>query len=207
MDITRTDAKGALDDISAVAERARRRSLLKGADAAYFLWGVIWIIGFVVQQWYSAAIAFGPVAVPAASFIWSPLVILGIIVTFVIMKRRSIARETGNWRVGALWGLAFGYFYAHFILLWPVIDRQALNGEVGIRLLTASIVIVPMFVYVIMGLWGYGNYMIWLGLGVTVATVVGALAVPHYFYLWMAVFGGGALLATGVLARRRWAKA
>ncbi len=65
--------------------------------------------------------------------------------------------------------------------------------------------LVPMFVYVVTGLLERDNYMLFLGLGVTAATIVGFFAVPQYFYLWMAAFGGGALLMTGLVIRRKWA--
>ena len=72
------------------------------------------------------------------------------------------------------------------------------------RAMTAVAALIPMFVYVVTGLLERDNYMLFLGLGVTAVTVLGFFAVPQYFYLWMAAFGGGALLITGLVTRRKW---
>ncbi|MHC4713283.1 MAG: hypothetical protein ACYTAN_08450 [Planctomycetota bacterium] len=207
MEVTKDEAAGTLSEIERVDARTRRRILFKGADAIYMLWGVVWIVAFTLHQFVPhRMIAFGSTSVATESLIWSPLVLAGIIGTLVIFKRRAPARGERDWRTGVFWGVLFAYFYVYLFLLWPVVNKEALFSEGGWRLMTAAISIVPMFAYVVMGLWGFGDYMIWLGLGVTAATVVGVVFVPTWFYLWMAVFGGGALLATGVITRRRWAK-
>ncbi len=62
---------------------------------------------------------------------------------------------------------------------------------------------VPMFAYILIGLW-LDRFFIWLGALVTVATVVGYYFIGEYFYLWMAVCGGGALIASGLFIRKNW---
>ena len=207
MEVTKEDAGVALADISRVSKSAERRVFLKGADAIYMVWGAVWMAGFTLQQFFGGRwVAFGQNRVPAECVVWWPLSLLGIIATLVVFKRRVAVRVEGGWRVGALWGVMFAYFYVYAFLVLPLVEEQVLYSAAGLRRMTAAISIVPMLVYVVMGLWGYGNYMIWLGLGVTAATIVGLLAAPSYFYLWLAIFGGGALFATGLVARRQWAK-
>ncbi len=60
-----------------------------------------------------------------------------------------------------------------------------------------------MLAYVVMGLW-LDRFLTWLGAAVTVATVIGFLFAPHYFFLWTAAAGGGALVISGVFIRRFW---
>jgi hypothetical protein len=70
-----------------------------------------------------------------------------------------------------------------------------------------------MFAYVIVGMWMRQHYLIVLGVGVTIATLVGyvldmcirggVIDMPRILNLWLAVTGGGALLLTGILLRRQ----
>ena len=92
-------------------------------------------------------------------------------------------------------------------LLSPLFKWDSVYAHEGERIMSAVIVTVPMFAYVVMGLWGCGQYMIWLGLGITALTVLGLYAFPSFFYLWMAAVGGGALFGVGIIARRQWKKA
>jgi hypothetical protein len=62
---------------------------------------------------------------------------------------------------------------------------------------------VPMFAYVVMGLW-LDHFMIWIGLAITGLTVLGLFLAPAWFWIWMAVMGGGSLVSTGFLIRNRW---
>lgn len=207
MGVDSDEARKALDEIESTRRRVYKRLISKGPDAIYAVWGLIWVIAFTFQQFVPGEIASGPAKIPVATLIWSPLALIGIVATFFIMKRRSPAAGPVDRRVGALWGIAFGYFYVWMFVLMPLVSRDALFSARGFMLTTAAVSIVPMFVYVIMGLWGYGSYMIWLGLSVTVATIIGLVALPAFFYLWMAVVGGGALFTTGILLKRNWARA
>jgi hypothetical protein len=89
----------------------------------------------------------------------------------------------------------------------PFVDMDAFYSPAGVKVLTAAVSTVPMLAYVLMGLIGCGRYMIWLGLAVTAATVAGLVALPGFFYLWMAGVGGGALFVTGMRLRAGWRNA
>ena len=62
-----------------------------------------------------------------------------------------------------------------------------------------------MFAYVVGGLW-LGRFFVWLGLGVTAVTLVSLFALPDYFWIVMAVIGGGAMLLSGLHMRRTWSQ-
>jgi hypothetical protein len=116
-------------------------------------------------------------------------------------------RSPEGWRIGIFWGALVGYFDLWIFLLWPFFGADRLRSLEYERAFTAVIATVPMFAYVVMGLWRREDYIVWLGLGVTALTLIGLFFVPAWFFLWMAGLGGGALLLTGVLARRQWRRA
>ena len=60
-----------------------------------------------------------------------------------------------------------------------------------------------MFAYVIMGLW-LDRFLLWLGVLVTVTTLIGFFFAPHYFFLWAAAAGGGSLVVSGAFIRKFW---
>jgi hypothetical protein len=69
--------------------------------------------------------------------------------------------------------------------------------------LTAYFSIVPMFAFVLFGLW-IGRFLVWIGLVVTALILLGYYFLPGYFYLWMAMTGGGTLLLSGIFIRKFW---
>jgi hypothetical protein len=205
MPISSDEAGRALADAAATEDRARRWYRFKGPDVIYMIWGMIWVLAFTAQQFLPrTVIHFGRFSMPANTLPWSFLLPVGILASLLVARRGLTVASPEGKRVGILWGALFGYFYLWMFLLGPMFDHKRLYSTPA---LTAVVSTVPMLAYVIMGLWGCGNYMIWLGLGVTVLTVVGLVLVPAWFYLWMALFGGGALFLAGILSRRQWKKA
>ena len=45
---------------------------------------------------------------------------------------------------------------------------------------------------------------VWWVLPVTALALIGYLLLPDIFYLWMAVLGGGGMIALGLYIRSRW---
>jgi hypothetical protein len=118
----------------------------------------------------------------------------GTIVICLVQFRRSKATRYQNvgrvgWRIFCFWSVIFGYMSIWLYLMKPYSGLQ----------LNAFIVTVVMFAYVMMGLYEGARFMLWLGLVVTVLTLVGVYIIPHKFYcLWMAPTAGGALLLSGI---------
>jgi len=62
-----------------------------------------------------------------------------------------------------------------------------------------------MFAYVLMGIWLQTPILVTIGLAVTALAWAGRLLLPpHFFLLWMAVFGGGGLFLPGLHVKLRW---
>jgi hypothetical protein len=198
MDVSREEAERALDTARDAAERTKKMLAYAGADALLVLWGVIWVFGYLGSQ-------FLPLV---AGWLWLALNGTGIALSVVIWKRSAPVRspESGRigGRIGATWGLLYLYVYLWIGLLWPFLRvRGHEQSQMFYRHLGAIAGSIPMFAYVVMGLW-LASFMLWTGLAVTALTILGLILVPAYFSLWMAVLGGGTLIGTGLVIRNRW---
>ena len=207
MDISREEAQWSLDEVQDTVERTRKMVAYAGGDALFVVWGVIWVLGYLGSQ-FLPIVRLDDFFLPLASWLWPVLVCAGIVISVIVGKRSfpvtgPESARIGR-RIGALWGLLYLYFNVWIGLLWPFIKVQgAAESQMFSRHMGAIAGTVPMFAYVVMGLW-LGNFMIWIGLAVTALTVLGLFLFPAYFSLWMALAGGGTLIGTGVVIRKRW---
>ena len=90
-----------------------------------------------------------------------------------------------------LGAIAWGFFVSIICVTAPLNGRQV---DAFISLFFA-------FAYAIGGVWG-GWRLIAIGGTAAAAILFGYFALDHYFYLWMAVVGGGALFAGGLWLRK-----
>jgi hypothetical protein len=186
------EALASLTEIQQVTAQTRQTLAQGMASPILMLWGVVWILGFVITQFFPEQ----------AGVAWMGLDAAGVFGSCWMGTRhrdRVLKREGGG-RVLAAWLVLILYMGIWNVLMLP---SGTLNGwQAGVRM-GAFNVTIPMCGYVIMGLW-MGRFFIWLGAGITVLTLVGYYALPHYFFLWTAVTGGGALLGTGWYLRFNW---
>lgn len=131
------------------------------------------------------------------------LLVAGIGFTIFDSRQNSFISGPNTWRIGGLWWITFAFGWAWFLILSPATfqDVEA-NGVAISRQMWAYGVSIAMFVYVVMGLW-IGRIYVVTGVTVTVATVVGLLFLGDWYWLWCAITGGGPLLLTGLLLRKR----
>lgn len=185
------EARASLAEIDRLVERTRKTIAYGGAAPIMILWGIIWGIGFIAAQ-----LKFGRL-----DRLWGTLDVVGLALTFLFVFRDRNARvkspHAGRILFSWLLLIAFGFLWWGLLTSWRCDNLQQLRGLIAFWC-TAS-----MFGYVIMGLW-LGRFYLWLGLAITAATLAGYWYLPAYFYLWMAIFGGGALIAAGVYALKFW---
>ena len=217
-DISPDDAKATLDDLVNVAGRTKR--VVARAESPFFiLWGVVWILAFVLDQ-FMESMAPGvwpgllrrvPIAQSVSTtvggiiggLLWLLIIGTGIVLTILLYRRMHI-RAKSDRPVFAFWILLFLYVNLWLALIMPFVKVSGSEESARfLRHLTAIAATVPMFAYVVEGLW-QEHFMIWIGLAVTGLIVLGLFLVPAYFSLWMAVFGGGLLLGTGLVTRKGW---
>jgi hypothetical protein len=176
-----------------------RRALSQGPTAGLLiLWGAIWMAADLTTQFDQ----------PAMQWLWAVLDVIGIVGWVLIaLRSRTTVKEPGRWRFGAAWGILFFYASLWMSLLvtqhWPQTAEQWQQFEPEYRRMSAFMHTIPMFAYVVAGLW-LGRFFVILGGVVTVLIVGGLYFIPDYFFLWAGVTGGGALILSGIFVRKLW---
>jgi len=200
MSISPEDASASLDAIRDTAERTKKMVAYAGADTLFIVWGLIWLVGWTASHFQDEWTGSAPWIVAA---LWLVLVATGTTITIIVCRRPAV-RSPVDKRI--FWFCLFLLLYAGLWmgLLFPFIKVRGVEESTMFWThLWAIVATVPLFAYVVMGLW-LEHFMIWIGLAVTATTVAGLFLLQPVFGLWMAATGGGTLLATGLLIRNRW---
>lgn len=190
--ISREDARQALGDIESTMLQARHYAAAAASPILY-LWGVVWTLAYSLCQFYPQW----------GGAFWAVLGTCGGVLTAIITKRAPVRDSESDARFGYSWILLFGFGGVWFAILLPWEQMKGFEYMELHRAIGAYGATLAMFAYVMMGLW-WDRFFMWLGLAITALTIVGYFLFPAYFNLWMAVFGGGLLLVSGMLIKRRW---
>lgn len=193
MDASQQDARQSLAAIEN-STRQMKKSISSSYTSPFLvLWGLIWVLGFLGSHFWLSKVY----------LIWTVLDIIGIFGTFVItywqIKRADpvkVASQSKTFRqLFWFWFLLFGYAGLWLSFLKPHSGLQ----------MNAFLCTLIMFAYIIMGMWLQEGCLIWLGIGITVTTVLALVLIPHSWYcLWMAAAAGGPMLGTGLYIRFAW---
>jgi hypothetical protein len=183
MPISQNDASAALR----LVDEAHARSLtLRGYNLAsphLILWGVV----------YFAAYIYGYLQPAGAGLVWAVVVPAAVIGDLLIARRNKAGGLSGA-QMGTFAGI-FATFLA-FITATAVIMRPQ-----DPRQIAAFVPLVVAAAYILFGL-GKGWRLSLTGVALGALTMIGYFALPGSFMLWMAVVGGGALLAGGLWLRQ-----
>jgi hypothetical protein len=199
--ITPEAARASLAEVDRIATQIRQTIAWSRTTPLLILWGVIWVIGFAAAQYFP----------PWGFRLWTWLDIAGVVGSVLLLSpvRRSPIKgiNLGLGRISVAWLALLGYgtLWAALLCPWELSHRAewaAYAPLIG-RKIAAFSSTVCMFGYLVMGLW-LGRFFLWLGLLVTATTLVGYYFVSDYFFLWMALTGGGSLIAAGVFIRKFW---
>jgi hypothetical protein len=189
MNISPSEAEEALTAIQAIMQKTRRAISSSGAYNFLILWGAIWLIGFLNSQFLPNK---------TASYVWMGLDILGGILSAVIGIRlnrgvRTSTSTTTGKRIAFFWFLIFIYCFLAVGVTWPVDGKQ----------LAMFIILFVTIGWIAMGLL-LSFASVWWGIGLLVLSLIGYFLLPGIFYLWMAILGGGGMIALGIYVRNRW---
>jgi hypothetical protein len=198
MNISKQEAQDSLNEIQSAVEQTRRAIAHGVASSLLILWGVIWVIGYSGTQFFPAK----------GGLMWMPLVFIGAISSWIFGARhRSSVHSANSARIGIFWLVLFAYAGIWLTLLHstklPSGVEWANYQPTNDRQIGAFFATVPMFAYVVGGLW-LDRFFVWLGGIVTVLTLIGFFALPAWFNLWMAFTGGGSLILAGFFIRKHW---
>jgi hypothetical protein len=193
MSISQEEARESLSQVADATERTRKLVAYASVDKHFIVWGIVWLLGFGTSQFLPF---FG-------MWVWLGLVVAGLAASARIGVNEPVRSPIGK-RIGLFWLFLLAYACLWVWLLSPFISVEGQEQSLALwRHVTTIGVTVPMFAYVVLGLW-LGRFMIWVGLAVTALAILGLFLVPGYFYLWLAAVGGGTLVGTGLFIHNRW---
>ena len=189
MQITPNEAEESLAAISSMRQKMRRAVANGGAHYFLILWGVIWFFGFLGSHFFTDKIA---------GYIWLVLDILGGFGSWgigILLNRRvrnaSISATSG--RVALFWLTMFVYCTLTVWIAWPLDGKQ----------LAMFILIFAMLGWIAMGFFSSFS-VIRVALFVTAVAFGGYYLLPDFFYLCMALLGGGTMIGCGLYIRFKW---
>jgi hypothetical protein len=190
MEVSPIEAEQALDVIQSMVRKTRRAVSSSGAYYFLIVWGAIWLIGFTCSQF---------LADPVVGRIWAVLNILGAVLSAIIgirMNRGVRSTSTSpllGQRIGLFWLLLWLFCAAAIAVIWPPEPKQ----------LAMIIILFVMTGWIAMGLFLSLMSARW-GVAFTALALIGYFLLPDYFFLWMAILGGGGMIALGFYIRSRW---
>lgn len=190
MEISPSEAEQALTVIESMVKKTRRAVSSSGAYQFLIVWGAIWLIGFACSQFLTGQIV---------GKVWAVLNVLGAVLsafTGIRMNRgvRSISTSPKlGQRIGLFWLLLWLFCAASIAVMWPLDPKQ----------LAMVIILFVMTGWIAMGLLLSMMSARW-GVVFTVLALAAYFLLPDYFYIIMAVLGGGGMIALGFYIRSRW---
>ncbi len=187
--ISPEEAREALNLIEHTTQHMRRSLAHGGAPYFLLIWGVVWVLGFGATHFLGANS-------PTVGLIWMVLDTVGILASFAIgwwiSKRMRSPR----------YGPAVGLYWAAWVVYGALIVYFA-HPQSGNQF-SVLVALLVMFGYVTTGILYRSTFLAGLGGIMTGFILVGYLLCPAYFNLWMAVLGGGSLIAAGLYILWTW---
>ncbi|MBN2257024.1 MAG: hypothetical protein JW704_04270 [Anaerolineaceae bacterium] len=190
MNISPSEAEQALDVIQSMVKKTRRAVSTSGAYLFLIVWGTIWLIGFASSQFLADAVV---------GKIWAGLDILGAVLSAIIgirmnrgVRSTSVSPLLGK-RIGLFWLLLWVFCAAAIAVIWPPEPKQ----------LAMIIILFVMTGWIAMGLLLSLMSASW-GLAFTALALAAYFLLPDFFYIIMAILGGGGMIVLGLYIRSRW---
>lgn len=204
MNIGPEEAKEMLQGVNDITSRAKKMIAFGGGDILFVIWGIIWFIGGLGTYFMPMVTQRDALTGILIGTMWMILVAIGIVASYRVGRNNAPTRSPWGKSIGLMWWFLYLFVDMWLSLLFPFIKIQGQHeSHMFWTHMGAIAATVPMFAYVLFGLF-FDRYMVWIGLGMTALMMLGVYMLEPYFYIWMAVVGGGGLVATGLLIRNRW---
>jgi hypothetical protein len=185
--ISAQQAADALKEVATTQKRSAQAYSYSLAAPYCFVWGGVWLLGYGAE----ALASFGHFAGISTGWWWTALTLAGVAASIAIGRAQYARRPGRSWRMGALFAIIWLFTAALFAVIHPKSELQV--GAYFPLLFSA--------IYAAVGLW-LGLRYILVGVFVALATLGAFFFLRDYFFAWMALVGGGALLLTGLWMRR-----
>jgi len=189
MNVSPTEAEEALAAIQSMAQKTRQSIASGGTYITLIVTGVVWLVGFLCTQFLPLNLL---------GYIWGGLSLLGTLVGILLGSRmsqrvRSPSTAPMIRRVGLFWLLLALFALAVIAVARPADGKQA----------TLLVILFLMLGQMAMGLL-FSFASVWWTLPIAALALAGYFLLPGIFYLWMALLGGGGMIALGLVIRLRW---
>lgn len=189
MEITSSEARDALAIIDTMVRKTQHAVSSSGAPAILIIWGSVWLVGYLANHFLQDK---------TIGYVWLGLDLIGIVLSVWVglRVRRNIRGSSAGilkTRLVWFWLLLFAYCVANILVNWPVDGKQ----------LAMSIIFFVMLGWLALSLL-LSFFPVWWGLAITLLALIGYFLLPEIFYIWMAILGGGGMIALGIYIRMRW---
>ena len=203
MHISPQEASKSLEQVNRVIATTRTTAAYAGTDLIFGVWGVAWAFAFAGSQ-----VLENVSRSEWIGLLWLVALAFAIPTTLLITRHyRAPIQNLEGKRIGWLWLTVYAYAWIFAILLSPFVNEKALDPLYIQKFITAFNCLIPMFVYIVMGLWLHENYLIVFAVTISLITILGILAFSGVFWIWMAVLGGGSFLVMAMYMRHCWSSA
>lgn len=184
MNISPEEAQEALAAIRQTSDRTRKAY---GYNGYYLIvWGLVYFFGFLANQF---------IPIRLLGWVWGVLVFIAWIASaFLGINQSKQVRSTIGVRIAFFYLALVGFTILWFIILQPLTLKQGVLFFISIYLFSG----------VVAGILTRGTSTIICSLAMTVLAVAGYYLLPAYFYLWLAVCCGLAMVGIGLTLRLRW---
>lgn len=204
MNVGPEEARDMLRGVDDVTSRTKKMIAYGGGDVMFIVWGIIWFLGGIATHLIPMLTdrdAFTSIFIGA---VWLVLIATGIAISYRVGRSDMPTKSPFGKSIGLMWWFLYLFVDLWISLLFPFIHIEGRQqSHLFWTHLGAIAATVPMFAYVVFGLF-FERYMVWIGLAMTALMVVGVYLFEPWFYLWMAVVGGGGLVGTGLMIRKLW---
>ena len=193
MNISPNEAEEALAVIQRMTQKTRHSFASSGAYIFLMVTGIVWLVGFLSTQFLTGTIV---------AYIWTGMSLLASVVAtlFGIRLGSRMSKRVHNpsfnitaKRTGTFWLLLVCYAIPVLAIARPTDGKQ----------LTMLIILFIMVGQLAMGLL-FSFSSTWWALPITALALAGYFLLPGIFYAWIAVVGGGGMIALAVYIRSRW---
>jgi hypothetical protein len=189
MNISPNEAEEALAAIQRMTQKTRHSIANSGAYIFLIVTGIIWLVGYLANQFLTGEIV---------GYIWTGISLLGIALAILLGMRmgprvRGPSTNATAKRAGIFWFLLVLYGMAAIAVAHPTDGKQV----------TMFIILFLMIGQLAMGML-FSFASVWWALPITAMALMSYFLLPGFFYLCMAILGGGGMIVLGVYIRLRW---